>query len=128
MGYARFVETVLKAIAEPRRQEILRLIWQHERTAGDVAAHFDISRPAVSKHLRILRKAQLVREHRRGRHRLYQINPEPLRAVDSWLNDYRVFWRGRLEDLREFVEAKSAAQSQLSLGDDPERRRRNVKR
>jgi DNA-binding transcriptional ArsR family regulator len=48
------VETVLKAIAEPRRQEILRLIWQRERAAGDVAAHFDISRPAISKHLRIL--------------------------------------------------------------------------
>jgi DNA-binding transcriptional ArsR family regulator len=78
MGYARFVETVLKAIAEPRRQEILRLIWQRERAAGDVAAHFDVSRPAISKHLRILKEAGLLAERRVGTRRLYRARPERL--------------------------------------------------
>jgi DNA-binding transcriptional ArsR family regulator len=76
MGYARLVETVLKAIAEPRRQEILRLLWQRERAAGDVAAHFDISRPAISKHLRILKEAGLLEERRAGTQRLYRGRPE----------------------------------------------------
>lgn len=84
-------ETVLRAIAEPRRQEILRLVWGRERAAGAIAAHFEISRPAVSKHLRVLREAGLVQERRVGTQRLYRARPEPLadarRLLDSFWDD-----------------------------------------
>ena len=84
-------ETVLKAIAEPRRQQILRLVWQHERAAGDIAAHFEISRPAISKHLRVLRQAGLVEERRDGTQRLYRARPERLaeaqRVLESFWDD-----------------------------------------
>ena len=62
--------------------------------------------PAISKHLRLLRRAHLVREHREGRNRVYELNPEPLRAVDSWIEQYRVFWLANLNSLKSFVEAE----------------------
>jgi DNA-binding transcriptional ArsR family regulator len=76
------------------------------RPAGEIARSFTVSRPAISKHLRILRHAHLVEERREGRHRLYQLNPEPLKSVDSWLEQYRNFWTANLESLKSFVEAE----------------------
>ncbi len=73
---------------------------------GKIAEAFPVSRPAISKHLRLLRRAHLVQEKREGRHRLYQLNPEPLKAVDSWLQQYRVFWQASLTNLKTFVEAE----------------------
>lgn len=81
-------ETVLRAIAEPRRQEILRLVWGRERAAGAIAAHFEISRPAVSKHLRVLREAGLVVERRAGTQRLYRARPERLADARRLLESY----------------------------------------
>jgi DNA-binding transcriptional ArsR family regulator len=101
MGYARFVETVLKAIAEPRRQEILRLIWQRERAAGDVAAHFDVSRPAISKHLRILKEAGLLAERRVGTRRLYRARPERLADARRFLES---FWDEGLAAIKRSAE------------------------
>jgi DNA-binding transcriptional ArsR family regulator len=101
MGYARLVETVLKAIAEPRRQEILRLIWQRERAAGDVAAHFDISRPAISKHLRILKQAGLLEERRAGTQRLYRARPERLADARRFLES---FWDEGLAAIKRSAE------------------------
>jgi DNA-binding transcriptional ArsR family regulator len=84
-------EAVLKAIAEPRRQQILRLVWAQERPAGEIAAQFDISRPAISKHLRVLREAGLVEERRDGTQRLYRARPEGLadarRVLESFWDD-----------------------------------------
>lgn len=84
-------ETVLKAIAEPRRQQILRLVWSQELAAGDIAAQFEISRPAISKHLRVLREAGLVEERREGTQRLYRARPERLadarRALESFWDE-----------------------------------------
>jgi len=74
------------------------------RPAGDIARAFTVSRPAISKHLRILRRAHLVEERREGRHRMYHLNPEPLKAVDSWLDQYRTFWTASLANLQAFVE------------------------
>ena len=65
-----------------------------------------MSRPAISKHLRLLRRAHLVQERREGRQRLYQLNPGPLKAVDSWLEQYRVFWQANLNSLKAFVETE----------------------
>ena len=101
MGYARLVETVLKALAEPRRQEILRLIWQRERAAGDVAAHFDISRPAISKHLRILKEAGLLEERRAGTQRLYRARPERLADARRFLES---FWDEGLAAIKRSAE------------------------
>jgi DNA-binding transcriptional ArsR family regulator len=84
-------EAVLKAIAEPRRQQILRLVWAQERPAGEIAAQFDICRPAISKHLRVLREAGLVEERREGTQRLYRARPERLadarRVLESFWDD-----------------------------------------
>ena len=101
MGYARFVETVLKAIAEPRRQDILRLLWQRERAAGEVAAHFDISRPAISKHLRILKQAGLLEERRAGTQRLYRARPERLADARRFLES---FWDEGLAAIKRSAE------------------------
>jgi DNA-binding transcriptional ArsR family regulator len=95
------VETVLKAIAEPRRQEILRLIWQRERAAGDVAAHFDISRPAISKHLRILKEAGLLAERRVGTQRLYRARPERLADARRFIES---FWDEGLAAIKRSAE------------------------
>lgn len=94
-----------EAIADPTRRAVLDLLRQGSLPAGRIAGAFPVSRPAVSKHLRILRRAKLVREHRRGRNRVYELNPEPLRAVDAWLNEYRGFWHGSLGRLKVLVES-----------------------
>ena len=102
------VSATFHSLSDQTRRDLLDLLRKSgPLPAGEIAGSFPISRPAISKHLRVLRKAHLVREHRRGRHRLYQINPQPLRSVDRWLNDYRVFWRTRLQDLKEYVEMDS---------------------
>ena len=101
MRYARLVETVLKAIAEPRRQEILRLLWQRERAAGEVVAHFDINRPAISKHLRILKEAGLLEERRAGTQRLYRARPERLADARRFLES---FWDEGLAAIKRSAE------------------------
>jgi len=90
---------------------VLDLLRQGRQPAGQIARAFTVSRPAISKHLRLLRRAHLVREQRQGRYRFYQLNPEPLQAVDSWLERYRVFWRANLASLKAFVEAEHAKDS-----------------
>jgi len=95
-----------RALADPTRRAVLNLLRAGSLPAGKIARAFPVSRPAISKHLRLLRRARLVRERREGRRRLYQLNPEPLRAVDAWLNDYRIFWQMNLADLKTFVETE----------------------
>src|SRR5579864_5462330 len=103
-------EATFSALADPTRRAVLELLRQGSQPAGRIAQAFPVSRPAISKHLRLLRQAHLVREKREGRHRLYQLNPEPLKAVDSWLDHYRVFWRTKLANLKNFVEAEYATE------------------
>src|ERR1700686_1799796 len=86
-------EVFLGALADPPRRAVLDLLRRGSQPAGQIAEAFPVSRPAISKHLRLLRRAHLVREHREGWHRVYQLNPDPLRAVDSWLDQYRNFWK-----------------------------------
>lgn len=89
------------AIADPIRRRVLELVRDRELPAGELAAQFDVSRPAVSRHLRVLREAGLLVERRQGRKRLYQANPEPLAELRDWLDDY---WAGRLGALRDLAE------------------------
>jgi DNA-binding transcriptional ArsR family regulator len=99
-------EAAFSALADPTRRAVLDLLRAGTRPAGDIARAFPISRPAISKHLRILRRAHLVEERREGRHRMYHLNPEPLKSVDSWLEQYRQFWSASLANLKSFVEAE----------------------
>src|SRR5882724_8367798 len=99
-------EAAFHALADPTRRAVLDLLRRGSLPAGQIAQGFPVSRPAISKHLRLLRRAHLVRERREGRLRLYQLNPEPLRAVDSWLSHYRMFWQMNLADLKKFVETE----------------------
>lgn len=99
-------EATFHALADPTRRAVLDLLRSGAQPAGKIAVAFPVSRPAISKHLRQLRKARLVVEHRRGRHRFYQLNPEPLKAVDSWLEHYRRFWQINLANLKTFVEGE----------------------
>jgi DNA-binding transcriptional ArsR family regulator len=103
---ARNQEATFQALADPTRRAVLDLLRRGSQPAGQIASAFPVSRPAISKHLRLLRRAHLVREHREGRHRVYQLNPEPLRAVDSWIEQYRVFWANSLNNLKAFVEGE----------------------
>jgi DNA-binding transcriptional ArsR family regulator len=98
------VELALKAIAEPRRQEILRLVWSKERAAGDIARHFEVSRPAISKHLRVLKEAGLVDERRMGTQRLYSTRTESLLELRRFLDS---FWDEGLLAIKQAAEAGS---------------------
>jgi DNA-binding transcriptional ArsR family regulator len=101
-----YQEATFSALADPTRRAVLDLLRQGTQPAGQIAKAFPVSRPAISKHLRLLRRAHLVQERREGRHRLYQLNPEPLKAVDLWLEQYRAFWQTNLANLKTFVEAE----------------------
>ena len=104
-------EATFSALADPTRRAVLDLLRKGRQPAGQIASAFPISRPAISKHLRLLRRAHLVNEHREGRNRFYQLNPEPLKAVDSWLEQYRRFWSSSLSSLKAFVEAEYAKET-----------------
>jgi DNA-binding transcriptional ArsR family regulator len=95
------MEAALKAIAAPRRRQILALVRDDELRAGDIAAHFDVSRPAVSQHLTVLKEAGLVTERRNGTERLYRARLEGLLPLREFLDQ---FWDDRLETLKREVE------------------------
>jgi DNA-binding transcriptional ArsR family regulator len=95
------MEAALKAIAAPHRRQILTLVRDGELSAGEIAAHFDVTRPAVSQHLNVLKEAGLVSERRNGTRRLYRARPEGLVPVKQFLEE---FWDARLEALKREVE------------------------
>ncbi len=97
-------EAVFRAIADPTRREILGLLRHRRRTVGEIAENFHTSRPAISRHLRVLRTAGLVVARRDGTARICELNATPLRAVDDWLRDYQAFWRESLHNLKRYVE------------------------
>jgi DNA-binding transcriptional ArsR family regulator len=95
---------VFRAIADPTRREILSLLRARQQTVGEIAGNFRMSRPAVSKHLRLLRSAGLVVTRQHGTARLCGLNAKPLRAVNDWLRDYETFWSDNLQSLKRYVE------------------------
>ena len=102
------MDAVLKAIAEPRRREILRLVGRSELSAGEIASHFDVTRPAVSQHLRVLREAELVDERREGTRRLYRARTSTVDELRRFLDD---FWGDGLDRLRDAAEAAERQRS-----------------
>jgi DNA-binding transcriptional ArsR family regulator len=95
------MQTVVNAINEPRRREILRLVQGRELAAGEIAARFDVTRPAISQHLTVLKRAGLVTERRDGTRRLYRARPEGLTELRSFLDG---FWEDRLGRLKTAAE------------------------
>jgi len=98
------LNVVLRAIADPTRREILNLLRGGQHTVGELAANFRTSRPAISKHVRLLRSAGLVVARRRGNTRVCNLNAKPLHAINEWLQDYETFWRATMHDLKNYVE------------------------
>ena len=110
------VDAPFRALAEPRRREILRLVWSVEMPASHIAAKFDdITRSAVSQHLSVLRRAELILERREGTRRLYRANHAEMARLRSFLDDY---WTDSLQRLRELAEATEQASQKAQ--DTPE--------
>ncbi len=95
---------VFQAIADPTRRQIISLLAKQPLTMNGVAAHFKISRPAVSKHMRILQECKLVALHDRGRERFCEARLAPLKAVSDWVAYYDRFWDNKLQGLKKFLE------------------------
>jgi DNA-binding transcriptional ArsR family regulator len=92
------------ALAEPARRQILELLRQRERSVGELVRPLKLSQPGVSKHLRVLREAGLVRVRPEGQRRWYGLRAEPLAELDAWLAPYREFWGGRLDALERHLD------------------------
>ena len=91
--------SALEALSDPTRRQIVELLADGERNAGEIAGHFAVSRPAVSRHLRVLREHGLVQARQEGQQRVYSLDPAPLAELDEWLTRYRSFWTDRLDAL-----------------------------
>ena len=105
------------AIGHPVRRRILDLLAEEDRPVNALASHFDISRPAISQHLRILLDAGLVAEQRHGRERRYRLVPEELAEIYDWLAHYQRFWKGRLQRLAD--EMAASPPTSATREDDP---------
>jgi DNA-binding transcriptional ArsR family regulator len=97
--YRMSVGTTIEVIAEPSRRRILDELREGERPVGALVERLDLSQPTVSKHLRVLREAQLVEVRPDGQRRLYRLRPSALLDLDAWLEPYRVMWRRSLDEL-----------------------------
>jgi DNA-binding transcriptional ArsR family regulator len=95
---------VFRAIADPTRRAILDRLRAGPTPVNALAGDFQQTRPAISKHLRVLREASLVSERRSGRERIYQLRPRPLRQVAGWIEGYRAFWLDGLNNLKRYLE------------------------
>lgn len=101
-------EAVLRALAEPRRQAMLRLVRDSPRSVGEIGQHFDITQQAVSQHLQVLAEAGLVDVRRDGKRRLYVVNPDGLEVLETFLRD---LWPAGLRRLKEAVESRDSVES-----------------
>ena len=100
---------VFAAISHKARRQILELLTEDMRSVSDIAAHFEMSRPAISQHLRVLLDAGLLTEQRHGRERRYHFVPERLGPVRDWIAQYERFWDGRLQRLQKHLSKTSEA-------------------
>ena len=91
------------ALGDPIRQRIVELLAEGDRDAGELAAQFEVSRPAVSRHLRVLRETGVVASREDGRRRIYSLRPESLDEIGQWVAKYRSFWAQRLNALEDHL-------------------------
>jgi DNA-binding transcriptional ArsR family regulator len=111
----------LAVLADPTRREIIELLAERERSAGELVAAFPVSQPAVSRHLRVLREAGLARVRGEGQRRIYRLDPAPLAALDDWLGRYRHFWSARLDALEARLAERRREAAEEGATDDAER-------
>jgi DNA-binding transcriptional ArsR family regulator len=97
-------DAVFRAISDPTRRAILDRLRRKQRGVSELCEPFDMSQPAISQHLKILTGAGLVRAHRRGRERIYELRAAPLRAAFAWLEHYEQFWATKLDELGAFLD------------------------
>jgi len=97
------MQSTIQALAEPRRREILELVRDRELSAGEIASGFDVTRPAISQHLGVLKEAGLVSERREGTRRFYRARPEGLQELKEFLDG---FWTFALQQLKREAEAE----------------------
>jgi DNA-binding transcriptional ArsR family regulator len=98
------IDRAFGALSDPTRRRILTLVARRPRQAGEIAERFPVSRPAVSKHLRVLREAGLIESHKMGRARIYQLHPRGLAEARKWMEEAGRFWDGALEAFRRHME------------------------
>ncbi|MET9486779.1 metalloregulator ArsR/SmtB family transcription factor [Nocardia sp. NPDC006630] len=98
-------DLVFGALANPTRRDILELLLDGEQSVQAIAERFDMARPSVSEHLKVLRDAGLLEEDKRGRQRFYRVEPHPLHELQSWLDPFERFWRQRLHALGAVLDA-----------------------
>jgi len=96
--------TVFAALADPTRVRILDLLNRRERSVGELVEQFELTQPAISQHLRVLKEAGLVASRADAQRRVYSINPGPLRQLDRWLQRYRKFWADELDSLERHLD------------------------
>ena len=99
-------DRVFKALSDPTRRSILALLGSESRSVSDLTARFEMSQPAISQHLRVLRESGLVSEQAEGRKRLYRLEAGPLAEARAWLDEHILFWTTRLENLGEHLRKK----------------------
>ncbi|HXW76683.1 MAG TPA: metalloregulator ArsR/SmtB family transcription factor [Candidatus Eremiobacteraceae bacterium] len=116
------MDRAVRALAQPRRREILTLVSSRELSAGEIAAHFDVTRPAISQHLGVLKEAGLVVERRDGTKRLYAARPEGLAELRSFLDG---FWNQRLGRLKHLAEAHERSAHRHAVSRNQRRRTRS---
>lgn len=104
MNPQRKIDNLFNALADSSRRQILTMLTEKEMRVNDIAGHFKFSRPAVSKHLRILQESNLVIPRREGRERYYRVNPKPLKEVNKWLKYFDKFWDSKLTSLKNYIE------------------------
>ncbi len=98
------IDRIFRAIADPTRRRILQLLAMNALTVGSICEQFDLSQPAISQHIRVLRDAGLVEAHAEWRHRTYHVKPERLKAVFDWVRYFEEFWDDALDRLDELIE------------------------
>jgi len=98
------MQTVFRAISDPTRRQILGLLSEKAMTIGEVTDRFDMTRPAIAKHLHVLEEGNLIRVETRGRERLNHFNPDPLKNVADWIAIFDRFWDAKLDNLKHVLE------------------------
>ena len=106
----------LLAIADPTRRRIVELLAVRERTAGELVEEFDMSAPAISQHLKVLKQAHFVRARVDGQHRIYELDPAGFTELENWLGGVRQFWQSRLDRLESELRKKNRRHSKKGSG------------
>jgi len=113
VNYYRRLDATFAALSDPTRRAILQRMTGGPVTVGDLARPFKVSLPAISKHLRVLERAGLLKQSRRGRARWCHLKAEPLRDADRWIAHYRGYWQQQLDALAEFLESQTPDESRM---------------